>query len=266
MVAFFVLACLFGWLPYELAFFGIGSNPENLPLGPVFAALVVATCCGGASLREWGRRLRHWRIHPAWYALALLAPVAIHVVDTFINHALGAPLPTGGQLSDWPQVLAMFVVFMVLVGLGEEGGWTAFAAPTLLQRYSFALTFALLAAMRIAWHLPLMLNGDLSWTVGLLGNAAFQFIVLAMFRASNGGWTLAAVWHSALNALGGSFLFTMVTGDDLARLGYILAVVYGLVAVGVAVTIATRSRRDVPPPQATPVEPSRETSPAGDMR
>lgn len=30
--SFALLACLFGWLPYELAAFGLGSNPENLPL------------------------------------------------------------------------------------------------------------------------------------------------------------------------------------------------------------------------------------------
>ena len=35
ILSFVFLACLFGWTPYIAAFFGLGSNPENLPLGPL---------------------------------------------------------------------------------------------------------------------------------------------------------------------------------------------------------------------------------------
>ena len=85
--------------------------------------------------------------------------------------------------------------------------------------------------MRILWHLPMMLDGGLSWFLGIVGNAAFTMVMLLVLRASNGNWWLVALWHAALNATGGRFFFTMVTGDDLARLDYLLGTVYSIVAV-----------------------------------
>ena len=59
-LSFAVLDCLFGWGVYIAAAFGLGTNPDNMPLGPLFAALVVASMQGREALREWGRRLRSW--------------------------------------------------------------------------------------------------------------------------------------------------------------------------------------------------------------
>jgi hypothetical protein len=77
--------------------------------------------------------------------------------------------------------------------------------------------------------------------VWLLGNGGFQMIVLLLMSRSNGAWSLAAVWHATLNAVGGAFLFTMVTGADLDRLDLLLGVGYGLAGAAAAV-IALRSR------------------------
>jgi hypothetical protein len=54
ILSFVFLACSFGWAPYVVAFFGLGSHPENLPLGPLPAALIVVACQGRAELRAWG--------------------------------------------------------------------------------------------------------------------------------------------------------------------------------------------------------------------
>ena len=54
----------------------------------------------------------------------------------------------------------IFVVNLVLIGIGEEAGWTAFAAPLLLRRHGLLGAWAILAALRILWHLPLMLTGS----------------------------------------------------------------------------------------------------------
>jgi membrane protease YdiL (CAAX protease family) len=229
--AFGVLACLFGWNLYGFAAFGIGSNPENMPLGPVLAALVVTSCQGRAELFAWGRRLRRWAASPWLYVLAVGAPIALHIIIVLVNHLLGAPLPTTHQLSDWPEVPVTFLIMLVAVGLGEEAGWTAFAAPILLRRHGLWGAFAILAPLRIFWHLPLMIAGDMPLVLGILGNAGFQLIVLQLVRHRRGAWTLAAVWHATLNAFGGAFFFTMVTGADKDRLGVLLGVVYALAAL-----------------------------------
>jgi membrane protease YdiL (CAAX protease family) len=230
ITSFAVLACLFGWSIFIAAAFGLGSNPDNMPLGPLAAALVVASCQGRESLAAWGRRLRTWRIAPIWYVVAVAAPIAIHVIDVGVNHLFGAPLPSTAQLAAWPDIPVAFAIMLVMVGIGEEAGWTAFAAPMLLRRHGLFGAWAILSAVRILWHLPLMITGEMPWFMGIVGNAAFQMIVLLLFVGSGSFWP-AAVWHATLNAFGGAFFFTMVSGADKVRLGVMLAIAYALVAV-----------------------------------
>lgn len=228
--SFAVLACLLGWSIYIASWFGAGSNPDNMPLGPAMAAFIVASVQGREALRGWWHRIRNWRAAPGWYAVAFLAPAVLHVVNVLVNHAFGAPLPTAAQLSAWPDVVTGFVLMIIAVGIGEEAGWTAFAAPMLMRRHGIYGAWALLSAVRIAWHLPLMLSGDLPWLMGIVGNAAFQMVLLLLVRGG-GRWSLAAVWHASLNAFGGVFLFPMVTGADNERLGILLVVEYVVLAV-----------------------------------
>ena len=231
LVRFFVLACLFGWYPYVASFLTGGSGAENFPLGPIIATLIVVSCQGREELRAWGRQLRTWAAAPRWYLLALLAPVALQLLFVLANHGFGAPLPTGDQLADWPEVPVTFVTMLVFVGYGEEAGWTAFVAPVLIRRHGLLLAWVIASTMRILWHLPLMLSGDLDWVLGTVGNAAFTMVTLLLLLASDGRWTLAAVWHASLNATGGLFFHRMVTGADHDRIAHLMAGGYALVAL-----------------------------------
>ncbi|WP_134767645.1 CPBP family intramembrane glutamic endopeptidase [Nocardioides sp. 1609] len=243
--AFALLACLFGWMVYGLAAVGLGSNPENMPLGPALAALVVTSCQGRAALRAWGRSLRRWAASPWLYLLAVGAPLLLHVAIVGVNHLLGAPLPTGAQLGAWPEVPVTFLVMLVMVGLGEEAGWTAFAAPVLLRRFGLLGAFAVLAPLRILWHLPLVITGDMPLVVAILGNAGFQLIVLLLMLRRGGSWTVAAVWHTTLNAFGGAFFFSMVTGPDRDRLDLLLGLVYAsAAALALLAHLVTGRRHD----------------------
>ena len=256
--AFAVLACLFGWMPYIVTALGIGSNPENFPLGPVIAALLVTSCQGREALFAWGRSLRRWAASPWLYALAFGAPALLQVAIVLVNHQLGAPLPTAGQLGDWPEVPVTFLAMLVFVGLGEEAGWTAFAAPVLMRRFGLLGAFGVLAPLRSFWHLPLMLTGDMPLVVGILGNAGFQLVVLLLLRHRRGSWTLAAVWHSVLNAFGNAFFFSMVTGADRDRLNVLLGLEYALVAaVALALFHFAGRRHDGPNPELEVDEPDR---------
>jgi membrane protease YdiL (CAAX protease family) len=249
-LAWFVgFACFFGWILYILRWLGVNvGTPSNVPLGVVLAAAVVAAVMGRAALKEWGRRLLTLRASFGWYALAMLAPVVIIVVSVLANHAFGAPLPSSAQLAAWPELPLVFAFMLVLVGIGEETGWTAFAAPRLLNRHSFITAWVILSAIRVFWHLPLMLTGELPWVLGIIGNIAFQFLMLWVFGRT-GVWLLVGIWHAMLNTVGGSFFFQMVQGADQARLGVLMSVAYLLSAV--AVYLADRSRlhrRHVPHP------------------
>jgi Type II CAAX prenyl endopeptidase Rce1-like len=238
---FVILACLLGWIPYIASALGVvditatvGDNgsPANWTLGPLLAAAIVSAFLGRAGLINGWRRLTTFRAAPGWYILALVAPVVIVSAAVLVNSAFGAPLPTASQLSKWTDLPGVFVVYLLLVGIGEEVGWTAFAA-SLLRRHTFINAWLILAAIRVFWHLPLMITGQLSWTLGIGGDIAFQFLMLWLFRRSSGVWLLAAIWHAMLNTTSGGFFFPMVQGPDQARLGLLFTIAYVLMAAAV---------------------------------
>ncbi|MGE0553209.1 MAG: CPBP family intramembrane glutamic endopeptidase [Gemmatimonadales bacterium] len=228
-----VLACLFGWMFTIADALGAGIEGGQFPLGPIMAAALVSLGLGRPGLRRWGGDLARLRTAPGWYLLATLGPIAMMALLVLANGALGAPLPSAEQLAGWRDLGPTFVAILIAIGIGEEAGWTAFAAPRLLERYPFVKAWLVLAAIRTIWHLPLMLDGDLSLVVGIGGNFAFQFVVLWLFRRT-GVWFLAAIWHTVHNVVSGSFLFQMVDGPDQTRLGILLVIGYGLLALGLA--------------------------------
>jgi membrane protease YdiL (CAAX protease family) len=232
LIWFVFLACVGGWTSYFVA--GIDPSADNNPLGPLFAAFLVLLFLGKPALKEWGSRLITVRTSPVWYSVAFIVPILITAASVLINHLLGAPLPTGLQLSGWTNLGGSLVAMVIFVGVGEEAGWTAFAAPRLLNRHSFVPAWLILSAIRITWHLPMMLNTHLSWTLGVGGNLFFQFVLLWLFIRSGRQWFPAAIWHATLNTAGGMFFFRMVTGDDNERLGTILVASYGLLAGALA--------------------------------
>ena len=247
LTAFTVLACAFGWIAQILGLFRGTTARDQLPLGPIIAAAIVSVCLGRSGLSDWWRRLTTVRAAPRWYFLAFVAPIGLMVLAVLVNTALGAPSPTPAQLSGWTGLPAEFLGIFIFIGIGEEAGWTAFAAPRLLDRHRFLVAFLVIAAIRVFWHLPLMLAGDLPPLIGVVANAAFQFMVLWAFCRSGGAWLLAAIWHAVHNTLSGSFFFRMVEGDDRARLGLVLTAVY-LLAVTTVLLVDRRLLTDTQPP------------------
>ena len=244
IVAFAILACLIGWVQIIAHAFRANVVPDAIPLGPIVAALIVAACLGRDQLKEWGRRLATFRTGIGWYALAFIAPIVIITIVALVNYALGATPPAASQLAIWTDLPGAFIFLLIFVGIGEEAGWTAFAAPMLLRRNSFIKTWLILSAIRIFWHIPLMMSGDLPWVLGIFGNIAFQFLVLWMFQRSNQRWFLTALSHAVLDTVGGNFFFRLVQGTDQAHLAILMAT--GFVIVALTVYFLDRNRLDQP--------------------
>ncbi len=240
LTCFFVLACFFGWIFFIGRALGFDLPAEQLPLGPIIAAAIVTAAVGRPELQTWGRALAKVRASVGWYAVAILLPIAIVSGAVVVNTALGAPVPTAEQLPGAPDLLVEMLVILVFIGIGEEAGWTAYLAPRLLERHVFLKAWLVLSVVRVLWHLPLMLTGDLPLVLGIFGNMAFQMLLLWTFVGSGRVWFLAAIWHTVLNTVGGSFFFTMVDGPDRARLG--LLVTAGYVIVALVVLFVDRQR------------------------
>ena len=131
ILLFAVLACILGWSQYIAAWLGARIAPDNIPLGPLVAAVITALILGASELKAWWRQLLNFRASVGWYILALAAPALIIAAAVLANHAFGAPLPTAAQLSGWTAIPLNFAIMLLMVGIGEEAGWMAFAAPRL---------------------------------------------------------------------------------------------------------------------------------------
>jgi len=154
LVPFFLLACLFTWslaIPPALAWMR-HEAPSPLAvacaglsaLGPLVATLLVA-----GPRRQLRAVFGRFRTHVRWVALALCAPIAIHLVATLLFVALG------GQPEAWfhPPRNAEHFAALLVFPLGEEFGWRGFAHAPMVRRFGAVRGSLLLGAVWGLWHL-----------------------------------------------------------------------------------------------------------------
>jgi membrane protease YdiL (CAAX protease family) len=117
-------------------------------LGPSTAGLILtASVSGRVGLRELGARMRHWRVSPRWYAVALLVNPMVTLAALWSLAALVTPAYT-------PVFNLLFgLVAGGLAGFCEEVGWSGFATPRLLERCGVLRGGLLLGALWGSWHL-----------------------------------------------------------------------------------------------------------------
>jgi uncharacterized protein len=158
---FFVAALGMTWalqLPALLAQQGILPGPVErylLPavlggFGPLIAAVLAARIeAGGAGMRDLLRRVRIWRMNPAWYLVALGLFAGIYLAGSAVYRLAG-----GDEAGRWlylpehPQHVAA----MMIIPLGEEPGWRGFALPRLQARYGPLRASLVLGILWAAWH------------------------------------------------------------------------------------------------------------------
>lgn len=229
---FYILACFFGWILYLVRFIThSNSEASNIPLGPFFAVLVLTLILGKSEFKKWLKSLRIYSTSFKWYLFAFLAPILLILISVIINSFFGAPLFNDMKFADLGEITGTFVAMFILVGIGEEAGWTAFLLPKILKENTFIKTWLILATLRIIWHIPLMITGELPIMLGLVGNAAFQFALLWIYTKSKRVWLLAAIWHAMLNAVSGNYFFLKVEHTDNLRLGAIMSLAYVALAL-----------------------------------
>lgn len=180
-------------------------------LGPTIAGLLMTAIIFGKSgflqLRE---RLLKWRISFKWYAIALLAAPLI-VTPLLFFFSLYSPVFLPGIVTSDDKVTAIItgiVTGVLFGGLMEELGWTGFAVPVLLKRFSTFKTGLIVGILHGIWHFPVKILIS-----GPLGLAPFLAVDLITAVVNLTAWRILMVW--IYRRTGESLLVTMLMHASL---------------------------------------------------
>jgi membrane protease YdiL (CAAX protease family) len=235
---FFILACGLTWLlatPLALAWMNHTTPAPYAMLcaglsafGPLLAAVMVAA-------RQ--KRLRHvfgrWRTNPIWIAVALFAPMAIHVLATALAFACGVKPTAWLHPPSAPERWAALIAFPI----GEEFGWRGFVYPRLVARHGLVKGSLLLGAFWGVWHLMYSVTPDSGrFDVFAFANivvqlALYSVIIAWVFERANRSMAVAIAFHA------GAHLDRI---DPSASSGLLLHGMH-LIVVAVLAVIAARS-------------------------
>jgi membrane protease YdiL (CAAX protease family) len=250
---FLLITVTVSWSVWPLNLLNPDSAPF-LPYGPTIAAIIITAVTGGR--RELGdllRRLVHWRVHPSWYATALLLPVALFGIPVLLMIAAGISVDVTEPFP-WAMLPAMFAIRTIFAGpLGEELGWRGFLLPILRKRHGALAASLLIGLVWAPWHLPAMLSGPATDQRPL---AQFFIWVLTasvlhtwMYERTGGSVLLVTLFHGALNTAA-SLLMPLFDGDHYATAWWLAA---GAMTVSAAAVVWRQG--DWTSPSAVPASP-----------
>ena len=250
LVLYFALAYLLSWALWPLVILNPNSSPL-VPFGPLIAAVVVALWAGGKrELSALLKQLAHWRVHPIWYAIALLGPFLMAALTAVLAVAVGVPMRRTGAYTDWQAIGSFFLLTSVLVGLGEEVGWRGFALPRLQLRLNAIWAALVLGVLWALWHLPELISeptGQRPPVQFVLWALALSVIFSWLYNSTNGSLPIVIICHTAIDTAG-RFMLPEFVGEGYQVLWWLMVGLYLLVAV-VVVMVAGPKRLATPIPR-----------------
>jgi membrane protease YdiL (CAAX protease family) len=204
--AFFALTFAITWglqLPGVLAQRGVLPGDPNAYLPAVglgiFGPLVAATWLTFRqgrwdAVRALYGRLLLFRVHPGWYALALLVPATLLSGGLALLNVVGRT----GPVAYFPAAGAL--VFGVVISVAEEVGWRGYALPRLERRFGAFAASTLLGVLWCLWHVPMFLGLGVPMNLMLVMMLHFTGASLLMTfiaRGTGGSLLLAVIAHLA---------------------------------------------------------------------
>lgn len=249
--AYFVLAYALAWALAPL----IAISPMyGLPglFAPALAAILVSWATGGrAQAGLLLRRLSIWRVNLVWYLVALGLPFLI----SFVASAPSKYLNANSSYELAPLTPLGLVVFVLVVG--EELGWRGYAQPELEKRYSPLVAALILGVLWGFWHLPNFFipslpHYDIPMPAFVIYTTGLSVLAAWLLKYTRGSVLMASLLHGATNTFG-----FLTPGLDTATRWWLIALVYGVTALLVAIVFGAQLQRT---PSVTSFEPSHSTS------
>lgn len=193
VLSYFTLVYLITWGSILLIAQALNSSGETDPTArTAFVSLplliapglvgitLTALLEGKAGIRAMFSRMTHWRVNMRWYAVALgLMPILILAI------LLGLALLISPAFT---PVLSLLGLAGIAAGYLEEIGWTGFATPRLLSRWSPPKVGLLMGLLWGLWHglADYLIRGD---SLGAFWPVTFSLFVLPLTA-----WRILMVW------------------------------------------------------------------------
>ena len=235
-------------LPYGLPLHGVLGGAFGVGLG---AFVVTGALSGRDGVVDLARRSVRWQVSVRWYLVALFT---VPVGATLISLAIYGPRALASPAGGWPralaEVVAVFLLQLVLFQLAEEIGFTGFLQHHWQDRYhpmKLTLYVALLWAL---WHLPDHFAEE-GWGLEALISApiifTIEFVSLFFARAlfvwfyNRTGYSvlLVAIFHASFDAAISQLSRDVVPASNTAR----FLIFSGVIALfATAVIIATKGQ------------------------
>ena len=122
-------------------------------IGPTLAGLFSTLLVDGKiGLKELFTKFRKWKVERRWFLALLIAPLTVAAADLLLSLFSKNFIPAIFTMSNKISFLG-FTIFGALVGgFLEEIGWTGFAIPRMLKRFSVLKTGLILGLIWGSWH------------------------------------------------------------------------------------------------------------------
>ena len=230
VITFATLAFAISWAIWSPIVFGSCTN-RRAPswflyyagvLGPAIAAFLCGAAGAPASPRLLVRRLARWKVHFAWYAIAIFLPfavrgLAIAAIGTWQND------PATLLLRPAESIVRIAVLMVLLVPL-EEVGWRGYALPILQRQYSPLASSVILGGIWGLWHLPLawacvgyqQTSDPWPYMVWFLATIIpVSCLVTWLFNRTGESVLLASLFHISINTADFALVLPARTGNSV---------------------------------------------------
>jgi membrane protease YdiL (CAAX protease family) len=154
----------------------------------------------------------------------------------------GEPYPLAKVEAGWKEAVDAFLFVLLFVALGEEPAWRGWLLPWFRAHFSPLGAALAVAPIWALWHFPMWGKQLPLDQLGpfLVSLTAGSVVLAWLTNRTRGGVLPAMLCHASVNALGGGYLFTFVTGPEKTTLWWIYATLWALSAI--VVVWLTRAR------------------------
>lgn len=248
----FVTAAIPPIVDAEVLPFGLPLHGVFMSLGAGVAAfLVTAALSGRAGVADLTRRSLRWRVPVRWYLIALLCvPVGATLISLVIYGTQALATPS----SCWPralaEVVAVFVVQLVLFQLAEEIGFTGFLQHHWQDRYHPMKLTLYVALLWAVWHIPdhfaeegwgveALISAPVVFAIGFVSLFFARALFVWFYNVTRSSVLLVAIFHASFDAAISQLSYDVVPGSNTARFLIFSGVI---VVFATAVIIATKGQ------------------------